>query len=105
MVSSSTGTSRSRNGRAPPRVTSTCTRARSTCVRCFVKRLEDDGMLVNGKWTAGWHPVQSKDAKGGFVRQESQFRNWITGDGGPGPTGEGGFLAEAGRYHLYVALT
>ena len=62
-------------------------------------------MLVNGKWTAGWHPIQSKDAKGGFVRQESQFRNWITGDGGPGPTGEGGFPAEAGRYHLYVALT
>jgi putative glutathione S-transferase len=62
-------------------------------------------MLVNGKWTAGWHPVQSKDAKGGFVRQESQFRNWITSDGRPGPTGEGGFPAEAGRYHLYVALT
>ena len=62
-------------------------------------------MLVNGKWTAGWHPVQSKDAKGGFVRQDSQFRNWITDDGRPGPTGEGGFPAEAGRYHLYVALT
>jgi putative glutathione S-transferase len=61
-------------------------------------------MLVNGKWTAGWHPVQSKDAKGGFVRQASQFRNWITEDGGPGPTGEGGFQAEGGRYHLYVAL-
>jgi glutathionyl-hydroquinone reductase len=61
-------------------------------------------VLVNGKWTAGWHPVQSKDAKGGFVRQESQFRNWITLDGRPGPTGEGGFLSEAGRYHLYVAL-
>jgi glutathionyl-hydroquinone reductase len=62
-------------------------------------------MLVNGKWTAGWHPVQAKDAKGGFVRQDSQFRNWITDDGRPGPTGEGGFPAEAGRYHLYVALT
>jgi glutathionyl-hydroquinone reductase len=62
-------------------------------------------MLVNGKWTAGWHPIQSKDAKGGFVRQESQFRNWITSDGRAGPTGEGGFRAEAGRYHLYVALT
>jgi len=70
-----------------------------------VKRLEDDGMLVNGKWTAGWHPVQSKDAKGGFVRQESQFRNWITDGGRPGPTGTAGFPAEAGRYHLYVALS
>src|SRR5260370_7184780 len=62
-------------------------------------------MLVNGKWTAGWQPIQSKDAKGGFVRQESQFRNWIAGDGRPGPTGEGAFPAEAGRYHLYAALT
>lgn len=61
-------------------------------------------MLVNGKWTADWQPVQAKDAKGGFVRQTSSFRNWITPDGRPGPTGEGGFAAEAGRYHLYVAL-
>ena len=61
-------------------------------------------MLVNGKWTADWHPVQAKDEKGGFVRQTSSFRNWVTPDGAPGPTGEGGFHAEAGRYHLYVAL-
>jgi putative glutathione S-transferase len=61
-------------------------------------------MLVNGKWAADWQPVQAKDAKGGFVRQTSSFRSWITPDGSPGPTGEGGFKAEAGRYHLYVAL-
>ncbi|MEZ0171100.1 glutathione S-transferase family protein [Microvirga sp. TS319] len=61
-------------------------------------------MLVNGTWTADWQPVQAKDAKGGFVRQTSSFRHWITPDGSPGPTGEGGFRAEAGRYHLYVAL-
>jgi putative glutathione S-transferase len=61
-------------------------------------------MLVDGKWTADWHPVQANDAKGGFVRQISGFRNWITPDGSAGPTGEGGFKAEAGRYHLYVAL-
>ncbi len=61
-------------------------------------------MLVNGKWTEDWQPVQAKDAKGGFVRQTSSFRNWVTPDGTPGPTGEGGFAAEAGRYHLYVAL-
>lgn len=61
-------------------------------------------MLVNGKWTADWHPVQATDAKGGFVRQTSSFRSWVTPDGAPGPTGEGGFRAEAGRYHLYVAL-
>lgn len=61
-------------------------------------------MLVNGKWMANWQPVQAKDEKGGFVRQTSSFRNWITPDGSAGPTGEGGFEAEAGRYHLYVAL-
>ncbi|CAN7352407.1 glutathione S-transferase family protein [Rhizobium sp. LjRoot30] len=61
-------------------------------------------MLVDGKWTADWHPVQAKDDKGGFVRQISGFRNWVTTDGAAGPTGEGGFAAEAGRYHLYVAL-
>lgn len=61
-------------------------------------------MLVNGKWTADWHPVQAKDEKGGFVRQTSSFRNWVTPDGSPGPTGEGGFAAEAGRYHLHVGL-
>ena len=59
-------------------------------------------MLVNGKWTGRYHPVQSKDDKGGFVRQDSQFRNWVTDNGRPGPTGEGGFAAEAERYHLYV---
>ncbi|MFS2153406.1 glutathione S-transferase family protein [Rhizobium sp. Rhizsp42] len=61
-------------------------------------------MLVDGKWTADWHPVQATDAKGGFVRQISGFRNWVTPDGSAGPTGDGGFKTEAGRYHLYVAL-
>jgi putative glutathione S-transferase len=61
-------------------------------------------MLVNGKWVADWQPVQAKDEKGGFVRQTSTFRNWVTPDGSAGPTGESGFKAEPGRYHLYVAL-
>ncbi len=60
-------------------------------------------MLVDGKWTADWQPVQGKDEKGGFVRQISGFRNWVTPDGAAGPTGEGGFVAEPDRYHLYVA--
>ena len=60
-------------------------------------------MLVTGVWTADWDPVQKADAQGRFVRQTSSFRNWITPDGAPGPTGEGGFKAEAGRYRLYVA--
>ncbi len=61
-------------------------------------------MLVNGQWTRAWEPVQAKDEKGRFVRQVSSFRNWVTPDGAPGPTGDGGFTAEPGRYHLYVAL-
>ena len=61
-------------------------------------------MLVNGKWSADWQPVQATDKKGGFVRQVSGFRHWVTPEGSTGPTGEAGFKAEAGRYHLYVAL-
>lgn len=61
-------------------------------------------MLVEGKWTEDWQPVQATDTKGGFVRQTSTFRDWVTSDGSAGPTGRGGFKAEPGRYHLYVAL-
>ena len=61
-------------------------------------------MLIQGKWTSNWHPVQAKDKTGRFIRQTSEFRNWITPDGSPGPTGNGGFKAETGRYRLYVAL-
>jgi putative glutathione S-transferase len=61
-------------------------------------------MLVDGKWSGAWHPVQGKDTQGRFVRQTSSFRHWVTADGGAGPTGEAGFAAEPGRYHLYVAL-
>lgn len=42
-------------------------------------------MLVNGKWMENWQPVQAKDEKGGFVRQTSSFRNWVTPDGSAGP--------------------
>ena len=60
-------------------------------------------MLVNGVWQENWQPVQAKDEDGRFIRQTSSFRNWVTPDGAPGPTGSGGFKAEKGRYHLYVA--
>ena len=59
------------------------------------------GLLQNGKWVYQWY--ETKAAKGRFVRKESSFRNWITPDGAPGPSGDGGFKAEAGRYHLYVS--
>jgi putative glutathione S-transferase len=61
-------------------------------------------MLVDGKWSGAWKPVGATDAKGGFVRQISSFRSWVTPDGAPGPTGEGGFRAEVERYHLYAAF-
>lgn len=60
-------------------------------------------MLINGVWSANWQPVQSKDEDGRFIRQTSSFRNWITKDGKAGSTGTGGFKAEKGRYHLYIA--
>jgi putative glutathione S-transferase len=60
-------------------------------------------MLVDGQWQQNWQPVQKADEQGRFVRQVSSFRHWITPDGSAGPTGSGGFKAEAGRYRLYVA--
>jgi len=44
-----------------------------------------------------------KNINGEFVRNESGFRHWVTKDGSAGPTGDSGFKAEAGRYHLYVS--
>ena len=58
------------------------------------------GMLINGVWTED-DSTQNKDGK--FLRPESIFRNWVTYDGSPGSSGEGGFKAEPGRYHLYVS--
>ena len=61
-------------------------------------------MLVDGKWHDDWQMKERTDSRGRFVRQGSTFRHWVTPDGAPGPTGEGGFKAEPGRYHLYIAL-
>ncbi|MEM9482628.1 MAG: glutathione S-transferase family protein [Cyanobacteria bacterium P01_F01_bin.116] len=59
------------------------------------------GLLVNGVWQDQWYDTGSTGGR--FVRKASQFRNWITPDGSPGATGQGGFKAEAGRYHLYIS--
>lgn len=45
------------------------------------------------------------DARGHFQRADSRFRHWITPDGTAGPSGDGGFKAEPGRYHLFVAYS
>ncbi len=60
------------------------------------------GLLVDGVWKNEWY--DTKASGGRFVRAESSFRRWVTSDGRAGPTGEGGFAAEPGRYHLYVSL-
>ena len=60
------------------------------------------GLLIDGKWEDRWH--DTKSTGGAFKRSESQFRNWVTPDGAPGPSGGGGFAAESGRYHLYVSM-
>lgn len=60
------------------------------------------GMLVKGEWQDKWYDTESTG--GEFRREEAQLRNWVTTDGSPGPDGEGGFPAEADRYHLYVSL-
>jgi len=54
-----------------------------------------------GSGKLGWYGEDTGDGR--FNRQASVFRNWVTPDGAPGPTGRGGFAAESGRYHLYVA--
>jgi putative glutathione S-transferase len=59
------------------------------------------GLLIEGRWHDQWY---ESSADGAFQREQAQRRNWVTADGQPGPTGEGGFVAEAGRYHLYVSL-
>ena len=59
-------------------------------------------LLVDGKLQTDWLDAVQKD--GEYVRRDSQFRHWVTSDGRAGPSGEGGFQAEPGRYHLYVSL-
>lgn len=60
------------------------------------------GLLVDGTWRDQWYDTASTGGR--FKRTDAAFRNWVTADGAPGPSGEGGFRAEAGRYHLYVSL-
>jgi glutathionyl-hydroquinone reductase len=59
------------------------------------------GLLIEGIWHD--HGYDQEKSTGRFVRQDSGFRNFVTPDGGAGPTGQAGFAAEAGRYHLYAA--
>lgn len=59
------------------------------------------GMLIKGKLVDNWLEKEMDD--GDFKRMASTFRHWVTADGSAGPTGDAGFKAEAGRYHLYIS--
>jgi glutathionyl-hydroquinone reductase len=60
------------------------------------------GLLVDGQWHDAWYDTASTGGR--FVRKESAFRSFVTPDGSAGPSGTGGFKADAGRYHLYISL-
>jgi putative glutathione S-transferase len=60
------------------------------------------GLLVDGQWQDKWY--DTKTSEGRFEREDAGFRNWVIADGSAGPSGIGGFKAEANRYHLYVSL-
>jgi glutathionyl-hydroquinone reductase len=62
------------------------------------------GLLIDGVWRDDSHDAKRMQ-DGRFVRSQTRFRSWVTEDGSPGPTGERGFPAARGRYHLYVALS
>ena len=67
------------------------------------------GKLIEGRWLTDdqlreWEEKQYTEANGRFVRGVAKFRNWVTTTGEAGPSGEAGFKAEAGRYHLFAAL-
>ncbi len=59
------------------------------------------GMLIDGVWDND--AEIPPDKRGAFVRDASKFRNWVTATGDPGPSGDGGFKAAPGRYHLFVS--
>lgn len=61
------------------------------------------GKMIDGVWMDEGDTYIAKD--GSFQRPDSPLRNWVTADGAAGSSGVGGFKAEAGRYHLYIATS
>ena len=58
-------------------------------------------LLINGQWHDQWY--ETKSNRGHFIREDAQFRNWVTSDGRSGSNESKGFPARPGRYHLYVS--
>jgi putative glutathione S-transferase len=61
------------------------------------------GVMIDGRWTSDEEASKLKFKDGAFERQDSVIRHWVTRDGSAGPTGDAGFEAKPGRYHLFVA--
>lgn len=59
------------------------------------------GLLIDGNWND--EDTRPSDKSGAFLRPESAFRSWVTANGGAGPSGDNGYKAEPGRYHLFLA--
>ncbi|VVE36686.1 glutathione S-transferase family protein [Pandoraea fibrosis] len=59
------------------------------------------GLLVDGEWHTDWYDTRATGGR--FERRPATFRHWVTPDGAPGPSGEGGFAAQRDRYLLYVS--
>ncbi|WP_462162942.1 glutathione S-transferase family protein [Pseudoalteromonas xiamenensis] len=60
------------------------------------------GLLIDGVWHDKWYDTSKSNGR--FEREAAKLRNWVTNTGKAGPSGEAGFKAEQGRYHLYVSL-
>ncbi|WP_111640149.1 glutathione S-transferase family protein [Marinomonas shanghaiensis] len=60
------------------------------------------GLLVDGKWVDKWYDTKANQGK--FIRSESLFRHWIYPENEYDPSNKNHFLAEKGRYHLYISL-
>jgi len=59
--------------------------------------------MVDGRWTTDEEASKLRHEDGRWIRPVSSIRHWITPDGTAGPTGDAGFRAEPGRYHLFVS--
>ena len=61
------------------------------------------GLLVDGVWQDRWYDT-GKHRRALRPHREPSSATGSPPTAAPGPTGEGGFPAEPGRYHLYVSL-
>ena len=61
------------------------------------------GVMIDGRWTTDEEASKLHFENGRWKRDPSPIRHWVTPDGSAGPSGDSGFAAAPGRYHLYIA--